>query len=75
MITATRSPAPHRALRPARHPISDILFATIRTSGRETEAFQSAGFVRAVRSAGRMVASIVEEAEAILRRLGARGEA
>jgi enoyl-[acyl-carrier protein] reductase II len=38
-------------------------------------AGQSAGLVRDVRPAGQVMASIVEEAEAILRRLGARGEA
>jgi NAD(P)H-dependent flavin oxidoreductase YrpB (nitropropane dioxygenase family) len=96
----------------------DILFATVRTGARETEAFtdavaprlvaaaggladgrglvaalairareegdvehgsaavwQSAGLVRDVRPAGQVLASIVEEAEAILRRLGARGDA
>jgi enoyl-[acyl-carrier protein] reductase II len=38
-------------------------------------AGQSAGLVRDVRPAGLVVASIVEEAETILRRFGARGGA
>ena len=38
-------------------------------------AGQSAGLVRDVGPAGQVMASIVDEAEAILRRLGARGEA